>query len=156
MNATLSEGGALSVFLRPSVDINQAFLTVVLTFSTDDRNFDIHYLNKTVDFCQLSSKPRYEPFIKLGYKIVSEKVHLPQHCPIKKVCRFFERVSIYLMLYFQNDSFLTTNYTFVTDQLPPVFPATKILFYTAYSLLKNGTLHKIFDLKVTGHVRHRN
>lgn len=95
MNASLSEDGALSVFLKPLRDIGQVFLTVVLRFSTDDRSFDINYLNKTVDFCKLTSKPRYEPFIKLGYKIVSEKVHLPQSCPIKKVVRYVETIIIF-------------------------------------------------------------
>lgn len=86
MNVTISPGGALNLFIKPSMDFDQFFITMVLKFSTKSSdNFDVNFMNKTIDFCKLVKEPRYEPLIKLGYKIFSEKTHLPQRCPIKKV-----------------------------------------------------------------------
>lgn len=88
MNATMSENGAASLFLKPSRDLNNVFATVVLNFSPDgSANFNANFINKTIDFCKLLHVPRYEPLIKLTYKIISEteNVHFPQRCPLKKV-----------------------------------------------------------------------
>lgn len=91
MNATLSENGALTFFINPARDFNNAFATVGLDLSTDGSdNFNVNFLNKTIDICKLLSVSRYELLLKLVYKIVSENdnVHFPQRCPFKKVLHF--------------------------------------------------------------------
>lgn len=85
MNATTSQD-AFSIFVKLSKNVDNLFLTAVLKFSSDDSsNFDIEYMNKTVDVCKFPIHPRYEPLIQLVYRIISKKVHLPQRCPLKKV-----------------------------------------------------------------------
>lgn len=116
MNATLSEDGALFIYLKSLVDVNQAFLTVVLSFSTDRSDkFDMNYLNKTVNFCKLLSGARYEPLIKLIYQLSSKKWHLPQRCPIKKVFANFAN----LFRFSQTYNFRTICFMLQTTRLSP-------------------------------------
>lgn len=89
MNASLTSQGALNMYIRSLKDIKNVFATIVVKFSSNhSNNFDIDYMNKTVNVCKLFHNPRYEPLLKLGYKIISKDVHLPQRCPVKKVVNF--------------------------------------------------------------------
>lgn len=85
MNATLSPDGYLSLFIQSSIDIERLFLTVVIKFGTADSDFNIEFMNRTVEICKFQRNPRYEPLLQLFYKILSEKMQLPQRCPVKKV-----------------------------------------------------------------------
>ncbi len=85
-NATLSADGSITFFAKPLVEVKQIFLTVVIKFSNDgSENFDIDFMNKTINLCKMFYNPRYEPLIQLVVKIISVKVRLPQRCPVRKV-----------------------------------------------------------------------
>ncbi len=97
-NGSLSDDGALFLYVTPSQDVHQAYLNFGVKFSTDGSdNFQNSFLNKTINFCKLLSEPRYEPLIALGYKIVlkMQNTQLPERCPLKKVKEICELSKVF-------------------------------------------------------------
>lgn len=83
LNSSLSTTGALNVYFIFAKEVDP-FLKLFVNFNSN--NFNVDFMNKTVSLCKVLQVPRYEPFIKIAYKVMADKSHLPKTCPMKKVC----------------------------------------------------------------------
>lgn len=153
-----NETGAMSLYVRQRIEVKRLFVTVTNKFSKNENtnDFEINFLDKTVDICKFSQNRRYEPLIQLVYRITSEKINLPQRCPIKKVFANFDTYAVILFSKlcsnFQGDIFYADNYIFETDQFPPVFPPNRMYLYLAFSTLKGEQLDKMYEMTFVGRV----
>lgn len=96
VNTSVSTTGALSIYFHFAREV-ELFLKLVIDFNSN--NVDVNFMNKTVSWCNLLQVPRYEPLIKIVYKVFSQNAHLPQKCPIKKVSVFLKLISLYFIFY---------------------------------------------------------
>lgn len=159
VNASLSADGSLSFYVKPLIDIDRLFVALRVDICADGSDdFNIDFMNKTVNVCKFFQNRRYEPLLQLTYKIISAKIILPKRCPIKKVLQTanIQIFSLTKFLIFQNDLFHANNFIFETDQFPPILLATKISIYVKVSTLKKNVLRKICDGSVVGEVTYLN
>lgn len=98
LNASVSTTGAINAYFQFSKDV-KIFVRVIVNF--DSNNLSVNFMNKTVSWCKVIEAPRYEPLIKIAYKIFSRKSHLPQKCPIEKVtAKLWNELNIFILTVF--------------------------------------------------------
>lgn len=90
-----------NVYTNISQDISQAFLHATVTLDSGNGNFDLVYLNKTVDICQFLINRKLNIILDILHKVMSEYVELPKRCPIPKV-KFKKENYNYLMTLYEN------------------------------------------------------
>lgn len=83
MNTSLSITGGLNSYFQFFRDVN-LFVKFVVNFDSD--NLRVNFMNKTISWCKVIEAPRYEPLVKIIYKVFSRNAHMPQKCPMEKVC----------------------------------------------------------------------
>lgn len=99
MNTSLSTTGEMNVYFYFAKDVD-IFAKFIINFNSD--NINVNFMNKTVSWCKVLQVPRYEPLIKIAYRVFSEKSHLPQKCPFEKVCYFLSDFFVHcLFIYFR-------------------------------------------------------
>lgn len=60
---------------------------------------NIEFMNKTINVCKVAHKDRYEPLLKLIFKVLTDhpKANMPRQCPVKKVdiCTFVAMIFLH-------------------------------------------------------------
>lgn len=103
MNATLSnKTKSLSGSLILMKDL-EIFVEFTLTYSAHNSgNFKLEFMNRTVDACKFLHNPRYELLLQILYKIMLQKGHLPQRCPVKKVLKILLPLLLLIIIFLRS------------------------------------------------------
>lgn len=85
VNASLSQSGAISIFVEILENYNHPIVFVKLFIDSGTGWYDFEVMNRTVDVCQFFRNKRYEPLLQIFYKVLLESGPFPKACPIRKV-----------------------------------------------------------------------
>lgn len=85
INASVSQSGALTVFVQILENLEHPFMHSALFFDSGKGGYDFEILNRTVNLCEFFRNTRYEPLLQIFYKILLENGPWPTTCPIRKV-----------------------------------------------------------------------
>lgn len=64
MNTSFSSTSAVNIYFIFAKKV-ELFIKIVINFKSN--NFNVNFMNKTVNWCKVLQVPRYEPFIKIAY-----------------------------------------------------------------------------------------
>lgn len=84
-NSTVDENSKISFYLNIKRDQTNAFVHVTYLFADKDGNYNMVYVNKTLDFCAFLANRRLDVVLRIAFAVGERFGHLPSHCPIKKV-----------------------------------------------------------------------
>lgn len=149
------ENGEINVYFDLKQDNLMLIANVVIEFQDRDNEFEIKFMNRTIDFCKMLHNRHYSPLAGSMYAALRERSPvLPNKCPIKKVCLFMGNQissSIGCKIVFLRLSLLQKLYSvsfanFETDKIPPIWPENKIRFTMKKYLYVNNTIKLAVDL----------
>lgn len=87
MNVSL-ENDLLNISVNILRDIYRPFVHFELLYESGQGNYDLVYMNKTIDVCMFLNNRKLNIFFQIMYRILSDYVELPERCPIRRVNSF--------------------------------------------------------------------
>lgn len=86
VNASVSKN-ALNLYFQINEDLSHPMASVEIYLeSTDNGQYNIELMNRTIDLCTFFSNKFYEPLIQIIFGILKQYGDFPDSCPVKRVC----------------------------------------------------------------------
>lgn len=85
INRTSQEVQYFDVYVNILKVISQSFVHLTLLVDSGNGNFDLIYLNRTFNICELLANRKINVIMDLTFKVMSQYVEVPKRCPLLKV-----------------------------------------------------------------------
>lgn len=94
-NASFADTGIFSLYVEFLNNLRQPFVHTELYFKSDNGNYDMELVNRTIDMCKFFRNKRYEPIVQVVFKLFEGYLtHWFSSCPTKKVNVFCSRPEV--------------------------------------------------------------
>lgn len=100
-NVTFQNKTLFDVHINFPRDLSLVYLDLLVLHDSGDANYDMVYMNKTVDFCHFLTNRKSNIFFEIAYRRMADYADLPKRCPVRKVTNFISN----FLNYFPGESF---------------------------------------------------